>query len=134
MEFIGQIKKILPAREGVSQRTGNQWKTQPFVFEYFENPTDRYADSVVLETFDTNVMSQLKEFAKVRIGFGHHTREHEGRVYNEVSMYKFELVGDGAAAQPQPTVNQGQGAAPQPTANQQQEQLQGGGESDDLPF
>ena len=134
MEFIGQIKKILPAREGVSQRTGNQWKTQPFVFEYFENPTDRYADSVVLETFDTNVMSQLKEFAKVRIGFGHHTREHEGRVYNEVSMYKFELVGDGAAAQPQPTVNQGQGAAPQPAANQQQEQQQGGGESDDLPF
>jgi len=134
MEFIGQIKKILPAREGVSQRTGNQWKTQPFVFEYFENPTDRYADSVVLETFDTNVMSQLKEFAKVRIGFGHHTREHEGRVYNEVSMYKFELVGDGAAAQPQSTVNQGQGASPQPTANQQQEQQQGGGESDDLPF
>ena len=134
MEFIGQIKKILPAREGVSQRTGNQWKTQPFVFEYFENPTDRYADSVVLETFDTNVMSQLKEFARVRIGFGHHTREHEGRVYNEISMYKFELVGDGAAAQPQPTVNQGQGAAPQPTANQQQGQQQGGGESDDLPF
>jgi hypothetical protein len=134
MEFIGQIKKILPAREGVSQRTGNQWKTQPFVFEYFENPTDRYADSVVLETFDTNVMSQLKEFAKVRIGFGHHTREHEGRVYNEISMYKFELVGDGAAAQPQPTVNQGQGAAPQPTENQQQGQQQGGGESDDLPF
>ena len=134
MEFIGQIKKILPAREGVSQRTGNQWKTQPFVFEYFENPTDRYADSVVLETFDTNVMSQLKEFARVRIGFGHHTREHEGRVYNEISMYKFELVGDGTAAQPQPTVNQGQGAAPQPTANQQQEQQQGGGESDDLPF
>ena len=134
MEFIGQIKKILPAREGVSQRTGNQWKTQPFVFEYFENPTDRYADSVVLETFDTNVMSQLKEFAKVRIGFGHHTREHEGRVYNEISMYKFELVGDGAAAQPQPTVNQGQGASPQPTANQQQEQQQGGGESDGLPF
>ena len=134
MEFIGQIKKILPAREGVSQRTGNQWKTQPFVFEYFENPTDRYADSVVLETFDTNVMSQLKEFAKVRIGFGHHTREHEGRVYNEISMYKFELVGDGAAAQPQPTVNQGQGAAPHPTENQQQGQQQGGGESDDLPF
>lgn len=134
MDFIGQIKKILPAREGVSQRTGNQWKTQPFVFEYFENPTDRYADSVVLETFDTNVMSQLKEFAKVRIGFGHHTREHEGRVYNEISMYKFELVGDGAAAQPQPTVNQGQGAAPQPTENQQQGQQQGGGESDDLPF
>ena len=132
MEFIGQIKKILPAREGVSQRTGNQWKTQPFVFEYFENPTDRYADSVVLETFDTNVMSQLKEFAKVRIGFGHHTREHEGRVYNEVSMYKFELVSDGAAAQP--TVNQGQGAAPQPTANQQPGQQQGGGESDGLPF
>jgi len=114
-------------------RTGNEWKTQPFVFEYYENPTDRYADSVVLETFDEKIISQLKEFAKVRIGFGHHTREYDGKVYNEVRMYKFEVV-EGAAAQPQPTVNQGQGAAPQPTANQQPEQQQGGGDADDLPF
>jgi hypothetical protein len=132
MEFIGQIKKILPAREGVSQKSGNQWKTQPFVFEYYENPTDRYADSVVLETFDEKIMSQLKEFTKVRIGFGHHTREYDGKVYNEIRMYKFEEVGDGTAAKPQQTESAQQGAAaqPQPTVNQGQ----GGGEADDLPF
>ena len=27
MEFQGRIAKILPARTGVSQRTGNEWKS-----------------------------------------------------------------------------------------------------------
>ena len=129
MEFTGQIKKILPARTGVSQKTGNEWKTQPFVFEYYENPTDRYADSVVLETFDENIISQLKEYAKVRIGFGHHTREYDGKVYNEVRMYKFELVGD---VQP---ANGGQANNnPQPQQNSATCGENQGGESDDLPF
>ena len=61
MEFQGIIKKLLPVRSGVSQRTGNEWKALPFVFEYYEHETDRYADSVVLETFDTNVIDNLKE-------------------------------------------------------------------------
>ena len=61
MEFQGRIAKLLPIRQGVSQRTGNEWKSLPFIFEYFEHDSDRYADSVMLETFDTNVIDNLKE-------------------------------------------------------------------------
>ena len=133
MEFIGQIKKILPARSGVSERTGNEWKSQPFVFEYYENPSDRWADSVLLETFDTNIMEQLDEYVKVRIGFGHKIREYDGKVYNELRIYKFERI-DG---QKQPA----QGANDAQANNNQQPQnnaatggKNNGEKKDDLPF
>ena len=92
MEFTGRVKKILPARSGVSQRTGNEWKALPFIFEYYEHETDRYADSVVLETFDTNVIDNLQEGMEVRCGFSHRTREYEGRTYNELRLYKIQSI------------------------------------------
>jgi hypothetical protein len=92
MEFQGRVKKILPLRSGVSQRTGNEWKSLPFIFEYHEHETDRYADSVVLETFDTNVIENLKEGMEICCGFGHRTREYDGKTYNELRLYKIESV------------------------------------------
>ena len=96
MEFQGRIAKVLPIRQGMSQRTGNEWKSLPFIFEYFENPSDRYADSVMLETFDTNVIDNLQEGMEVRCGFGHHTREYtkDGKtmIINDIRLYKIESV------------------------------------------
>ena len=139
MEFKGRIKQILPLRSGVSQRTGNEWKAQPFVFEYFENATDRYADSVLLETYDTNVMATMQEGMEVICGFGHRTREYEGRTYNEIRLYKFETVtrtgvetpGTGAQADSTgKTDAEASGtAAPAGTGT-----AAGEGEADDLPF
>ena len=139
MEFQGRIAKLLPLRQGVSQRTGNEWKALPFVFEYYENPSDRYADSVVLETFDENVINNLKEGMEVRCGFGHHTREYTKQdgtnaIVNDLRLYKIESVrkaqqtdgGVSAAAMPQ---HRETPAAP-PTSPQQQ----GGQYEDDLPF
>jgi hypothetical protein len=100
MEFQGRVKKILPLRSGVSQRTGNEWKSLPFIFEYHEHETDRYADSVVLETFDTNVIDNLKEGMEICCGFGHRTREYDGKTYNELRLYKIESV-KGAQQAPQ---------------------------------
>ena len=105
MEFQGRVKKILPLRSGVSQRTGNEWKSLPFVFEYFEHETDRYADSVVLETFDTNVIDNLKEGMEVICGFGHKAKpiaKQDGTqtIINEIRLYKIESV-KGAKRAPQ---------------------------------
>ena len=128
MEFQGRVKKILPLRTGTSQRTGNEWQALPFVFEYYENESDRYADSVVLETFDTNVIENLKEGMEVRCGFGHKTREYEGKTYNELRLYKIESVKK--AAQPQPQ----QVAAPQPALQPAPQPITQEGGDDDLPF
>lgn len=96
MEFQGRIAKLLPIRQGVSQRTGKEWKSLPFIFEYFEHESDRYADSVMLETFDENVINNLKEGMEVRCGFGHRTREYtkDGRtmIINDLRLYKIESV------------------------------------------
>ena len=139
MEFKGRIKQILPLRSGVSQRTGNEWKAQPFVFEYFENATDRYSDSVLLETYDTNVMATMQEGMEVICGFGHRTREYEGRTYNELRLYKFEAVArtgvetagtEAAADSTGKTDAEASGtAAPAGTGAASEE-----GEADDLPF
>ena len=128
MEFEGRISKVLEARSGVSQRTGNEWKAQPFVFEYYENETDRYPDSVVLETFDTNVIPHIKEGLEVRCGFSHRVREYEGRQYNELRLYKIESVkkGQQIAAADAPGTVVTQQPTPQPQATNP--------EDDDLPF
>jgi hypothetical protein len=131
MEFQGRVKKILPLRSGISQRTGNEWKSLPFIFEYFEHDTDRYPDQVLLETFDTIVIEHLKEGMEVRCGFAHHTREYEGRVFNEVRLYKIESI-KGAnkatqAAKPAEPNNNPPGFERPATSPEN-------GKDDDLPF
>lgn len=123
-------------RQGTSTRTGNEWYAQPFVFEYFENPTDRFADSVVLETFNTDIIPHLKEGLEVICGFGHKAKtvtKQDGTqvTINEMRLYKFESVqhankAAGAAnapAEAQQTVEQP--IAVQTTQNNA---------NDDLPF
>ena len=130
MEFEGQIIKVLPKRSGTSERTGNPWETQGFVFEYKEHDTDPWHDRVYLETFDTNIMGNLVEGAIAKIGFRHRTEDYNGRTYNRVTMNSFVLVGkpmDGEAAVAQ---QQTQQPAPQPSP-QPQGQEEG---TDDLPF
>lgn len=135
MEFQGRIAKVLPVRSGVSQRTGNEWKSLPFIFEYFEHDSDRYADSVMLETFDENVINNLKEGMEVRCGFGHKTREYtkDGKtmIINDIRLYKIECVRN--VQQPAPAPHAQQAAAPFPP------QVDSNGnpikeKDDDLPF
>lgn len=139
MEFEGQIIKVCNPRTGTSQRTGNEWKTQGFVFEFKEHDTDPWFDRVYLETFDTNIMNNLVEGAVAKIGFRHKTREYDGRVFNDVQMNSFTLIGkpmDATAATQQPAggvstapatnTPQSQQNAPSAPANNEQE--------DDLPF
>ena len=152
MEFTGRIMKVCDLRTGVSERTGNEWKTQGFVFEYFENQTDRYSDKVYLETFDENIIAQLQENMPVRIGFGHRVRDYtnqQGKTMqiNELRMYKFESLAQpsnqpaqGAngqhGGQQSTQVNQGAQPAPFPPQVDQNgnpiNNQEGG--NDDLPF
>ena len=113
MEFKGRIVRLFKTREGVSARTGNAWKSLPFVFEYHENETDRYADSVLLETIDKDIMGKIAQFVEkdaegraviangemrltkmveARCGFGHSTRMYDGRCYNDVRLYRMEVM------------------------------------------
>lgn len=129
MEFTGRIMKVLPPRSGVS-KAGKEWKTQQFIFEYFENPSDRYSDKVVIETFDTNIMEQLEENATVRIGFGHRYEEYNGNYYNRLTMYKFERLDHTNALKPEPDAEAPTNGDPSVVVPQPQQEEK----KDDLPF
>ncbi len=138
MEFIGQIIKVCEPRTGVSERTGNEWKTQGFVVEYKEHDTDPWHDKVYLETFDTNVMDKLVEGAIVKVGFRHNTREYNGRYYNEVRMNNFELQGAPMETR-QPAQQAPQATKPaepnnNPPGFERPATDDGNGDNDDLPF
>lgn len=134
MKFQGRIKKLLPTRHGMSQRTGNEWKAQPFIFEYFENPNDRYSDEVLLETFDTDIIPHLKENMEVIIGFGHRVREFtpttgeragQTQYINDLRIYSMQSVAKAQAHQDEANGTTAKSPAPQ---------LAGGQDEDDLPF
>lgn len=117
MEFEGRISRVLPIRSGTSQR--GEWKTLPFVFEYFETEDQRWSDKVLLETFDTNIMAQIGAYLKkgtdgkaviengecvlmyelkCRIGFSHSVRDFDKQdgtkgTSNNIRCYKFEIAG-----------------------------------------
>lgn len=155
MEFEGRILRVLPTRSGTSSK-GTEWKTLPFVFEYFESDDQRWSDKVFLETMDHDVMRAIGQFVergadnkgieengslklkgeiKCRCGFSHSVREWEGKLFNQVRLYKFELV-TGAATQPQPTEQIQQQMPPHyasqaPFPPQQPAPME---DSDDLPF
>lgn len=142
MEFQGRVAKILPMRNGTSARTGNEWHALPFVFEYFEHDTDRYADSVVLETFDTKVIENLKEGMEVICGWSHKAKDitkQDGTktTINDMRLYKIESVRKTNAQQPAP---QDAGARMQQMLQndqvrvEQQYQQQQQQQDDDLPF
>ena len=127
MKFQGRIKQVLPLRQGVSPRTGNEWKLLPFIFEYFEHETDRLADSVMLETNDQKVIDNLKEGMEVICDFGHNVREYTPqtgeragqvqyinnmRLYSIQSVQHYYATQQQAPVQPQPAPQQTVQAAP----------------------
>ena len=164
MEFEGRIQRVLPVRSGTSQR--GEWKVLPFVFEYFETPDQRWSDKVLLETMDTNIMAQIGAYLKkgadgkavvengecvllaelnCRIGFSHSVRQYDRQdgsraIINNVSVYKFEVLGEGVATGSQQTEQQATAAGQQATeAGQQPAAAQPAAqpakvEDDDLPF
>lgn len=136
MEFTGRISKLLPMRQGTSARTGNEWYAQPFVFEYYEHESDRYADSVVLETFNTDIIPHMKEGIEVICGFGHKAKtitKQDGTqvTINEMRLYKLESVQHAnKAAQAANAPAAEQSPTPQPNAPQEPQN----DANDDLPF
>ena len=136
MQFQGRIYKLFPVQSGTSQR--GEWTKQDFIFEYFEQPTDRYADRVLLSIMNDRIKDyDLHEGDEVIIGFGHNTREYQGRYYNDVRLYHFEKVKqvgntDATAAQPSPAMPTAPASAtPTQTVAQQQPQQ---GYNDQPPF
>lgn len=143
-----------------TRKDGSEWKRLPFVFEYFESADQRFSDKVLLEAREPSHFGMIGRFVergadgkgvvdngfmkltgeiKCKCGFGHSVSGYNGKLYNQVSLYKFELLEAVANAQPQqPAANApGTGAQPQQGtgAPYQQPAANAAGEDyDGLPF
>lgn len=151
MEFQGRITAVLPARTGTRQ-DGSEWIDLSFVFAYYENSEQRFEDSVIVSTFDTNIITQITPYLvkgtdgkaivendvvkmnvnhiPCRCGFSLRAKtiskkDGSGTMrIQESRCYRLEVLGNQQQAAPQP---QPQVQVPFPPQNQ-------GGEKDDLPF
>lgn len=85
MELTGKIIAVLPAKSGVSPRTGNNWMTQEYVIEVPGQYPKRCAFSVFGE--DRIKQFNIQSGDDVTIQFDIDAREFNGRWYNDVRAY-----------------------------------------------
>lgn len=132
VKLTGRIAKVFPANSGVSQRTGNTWMSQEYLFEFFSWSAAQYPDRVVFRIFGEDrikqfALQELEENVTVVLRLGAH--ENDGRWYNEISATNVIRQGQ---QQPQ-NANSGEGNAPFPPRVDENGNPQNHG-NDDLPF
>lgn len=144
MEITGKIIAVLEPRGGVSQRTGNSWKSQEYVIETVEQYPKKCVFNVFGEDNITRYNIQVGQM--LTVSFDINAREWNGRWFNDIRAWNVA-----PAAEPQPVADPMAGApvgmpvqpavSPAPAATAAPEGMPGGdpfavgdGSTDNLPF
>ena len=137
MDLTGTIVAVLPAQSGVSQSTGNAWKSQEYVIDYFWWPNQTQASKIVMRVFGEERIKQfnLQQNDEVKIRFHAEAHEYNGRWFNEIRIDNVEFVG----ASINKNRTQSSEEAPVNTENTTQtstppQDKKPDGDNDDLPF
>ena len=113
VKLVGRIAEVMPVVSGISERTGNPWKSQEYLFEYFSWSGDKYANRMVARAFGEDDIAKfnLKQGDEVTltIRFDANKSKDGSRWFNEIRISNVERPQ--AAQQPV----QPQNAAPQAT-------------------
>ena len=132
MELSGKIIAALEPRGGVSQRTGNTWKSQEFVIETHE----QYPKHCVFRVFGEDRLRDfdLKVNEEVTVSFDIDAHEYQGRWYNDITVWRVQrgVVDAGAPAAPVASAP-APAAAPAPTAAPAASSCEAVGPADELP-
>ena len=137
MELQGRVVRLLPLKEGVSQ-AGNPYRTQNFIFGYYENQSDIYERNILLNVRNENIEKyKLAENDKIKVRISLGCREYpqgSGKYFNDIRTGDITIIqkanaeaADDANAK-QPNNN------PQPQQNAPTGSENQGGDNDDLPF
>lgn len=86
-----KVDKLLDIQSGISQQTGNVWKSREVVVESVQNAVhpDRYVARLFGEAVDKFT---AQEGEVLGIELRHSVREYNGRYYGEASIVDFEQV------------------------------------------
>ena len=140
IKLTGRIAEVMPLQSGVSQRTGNQWKSQEYLFEYFAWGGAMYANRIICRVFGEDNIAKFnlkdkEENVTITLSISATKSQDGNRWFNEVRITNVERPGQQQQA-PQSSTNQQADNQPQ----QQQQPATGdanqeGGQDDkDLPF
>lgn len=129
MEFTGKIIAILPAKEGVSNRTGNKWKAQEFVIE--DSLSNQYPRRMCFEVFGEERISQfnIQMGEQLTVSFDIDANQWQDRWFNRIRAWKVER--EPAAV---PAAARQAGAAVPPPVQPAAPDFLSGDANDDLPF
>ena len=96
MELTGTIIAILPARSGVSQKTGKQWMTQQYVLEIH----GQYPRHMVFEVFGEDRIRQfnIQLQGQYNVSFDIDASEYQGKWYNKIKAYSVVALTQPAAS------------------------------------
>lgn len=142
MEIEGKIIAVLPAREGVSSRTGSPWMTQDYVLETH----DQYPRRCCFNVFGSDKIQlfNIQIGEELRVSFDIDAREYQGRWFNSIRAWKVERIDPNAVQNAAPNAQFAQPAPVQPVVNDSTEapapaaspfpQQPNDGSEDDLPF
>jgi len=136
VKLTGRIAEVFPAQSGTSQRTGNQWMSQDYLFEFFtwsgaQNPNRLKVRIFGEDNIKRHNLQQLEENVTLTLRLDA-SKTKEGQWFNEIRVTNVERVGQQQAAQA-PTAQQPTNS-PQPQNNAPQGGENQGGQGDDLPF
>jgi hypothetical protein len=136
MDLTGKIIAVLEPRGGVSNRTGNSWKSQDFVIEV----PGQYPKRCVFTVFGEDRLNQfnIQMGEELTVSFDIDAHEYNGRWFNDIRAYSVvrggavPAVGAPVASPfpPQQPMGGADANSPFPPA----QEPAGEGSTDDLPF
>ena len=90
MKISGKITQVMPLQQGQSQQ-GAQWRKQTIVIVE-DDPTIAFPNEVALDLFNDKIPTQPLAIGQhVDVHFGIRTREYNGKVYNDLNVFKFNV-------------------------------------------
>lgn len=101
MEIKGKIIAVMPAKNGISQKNGEQWMSQEYVIETQEQYPKRCMFSVFGE--DKIKLYTLAVGSEVIVSFDINAREYNGKWYNDIRAWKVTPANKPEQTQQQPT-------------------------------
>ena len=148
VKLTGRIAEVMPVVSGISDRTGNPWKSQEYLFEYFAWSGAKYANRMVARVFGEDDIAKFNlkqgEEVTLTIRFDANKSKDGSRWFNEIRISNVERPqGTQQPAQAQnmapqaanaPQVNNNPPGFERPATSPENGQNNEGGDDDDLPF
>lgn len=141
VKLTGRIAEVMPLQSGTSQRTGNSWKSQEYLFEYFPWSGAQNPSRIVVKIFGEEDIAkfnlkQYEENVTLTLRFAAQKSQDGTRWFNEIRITNVERPASQQLSL-QPQQDGGTGAspaqpAPAPQPAPQPQSQEGGG--NDLPF